>query len=40
MTLVAMRDGIPFEQSHTIEVENAVPIEFTIKELEEIRKKL
>lgn len=31
---------ISFEQSHTIEVENATPIEFSIEELKEIRKKL
>ena len=40
MTLLAMKRDIPFEQSHTIEVDNATPIEFSIEELEEIRKKL
>ena len=40
MTLLAMHRDIPFEQSHTIEVDNATPIEFSIEELEEIRKKL
>ena len=40
MTLLAMHRDIPFEQSHTIEVDNATPIEFSIEELEEIRKRL
>ena len=40
MTLLAMKRDIPFEQSHTIEVDNATPIEFSIEEPEEIRKKL
>ena len=40
MTILAMKRDIPFEQSHTIEVDNAIPIEFSIEELEEIRKKL
>ena len=35
------KDGhIPFEQSHTIEVDNASPIEFSIEELEGIRERL
>ena len=40
MTLLAMKRDIPFEQSHTIEVENATPIEFSIEELKDIRKRL
>ena len=36
----SMHRDIPFEQSHTIEVDNATPIEFSIEELEEIRKRL
>lgn len=38
MTLIAMHNDIPFEQSHTIAVENARPIEFTIEELDEIKR--
>lgn len=34
MTLLAMKRNIPFEQSYTIEVDNASPIEFSIEELE------
>jgi probable phosphoglycerate mutase len=40
MTLIVMRENLPFEGSHTIAVDNATPIEFTISELEEIRKKV
>ncbi|SES42727.1 probable phosphoglycerate mutase [Butyrivibrio fibrisolvens] len=40
MTLLAMKRNIPFEQSHTIEVDNASPIEFSIEELEGIRERL
>lgn len=40
MTLIAMQNNIPFEQSHTIFVKNATPVEFTVAELDEIRKKL
>ncbi len=40
MTLLSMKRDIPFEQSHTIEVENVTPIVFSIEELKEIRKKL
>ena len=40
MTLIALKNNIPFEQSHTIVVENAMPIEFSLDELEEIRKKV
>lgn len=40
MTLLAMKRNIPFEQSHTIEVYNASPIEFSIEELNEIRERL
>ncbi len=40
MTLIVMRENLPFENSHTIAVDNATPIEFTISELEEIRKKV
>ena len=40
MTLIAMNNNIPFEQSHTIAVENARPIEFTIEELYEIKRRL
>ena len=40
MTLLAMKRNIPFEQSHTIEVYNASPIEFSIEKLNEIRERL
>ena len=40
MTLIAMQNNIPFEQSHTIFVKNATPVEFTMSELEEIRKRV
>ncbi|WP_022757725.1 histidine phosphatase family protein [Butyrivibrio fibrisolvens] len=40
MTLLAMKRNIPFEKSHTIEVYNASPIEFSIEELNEIRERL
>ena len=40
MTLLAMKRNIPFEKSHTIEVDNASPIEFSIEELNEIRERL
>ena len=40
MTLLAMKRNIPFEQSHTIEVDNASPIEFSIEELNKIRERL
>ncbi|SES36614.1 probable phosphoglycerate mutase [Butyrivibrio fibrisolvens] len=40
MTLLAMKRNISFEQSHTIEVYNASPIEFSIEELNEIRERL
>ncbi len=34
------RDDKERDQSHTIEVDNATPIEFSIEELEKIRKRL
>lgn len=37
MTLIAMHNNIPFEQSHTIAVDNAKPIEFSIAELDKIK---
>ncbi len=40
LTLIVMRENLPFEGSHTIAVDNATPIEFTITELEEIRKRV
>lgn len=40
MTLIAILQDIPFEQSHTIEIENAKPIEFSMDDLLEIRSKL
>ena len=40
MTLLAMKRNIPFEKSHTIEVDNASPIEFSIEELNEIKERL
>ncbi|SHN48676.1 probable phosphoglycerate mutase [Butyrivibrio hungatei DSM 14810] len=40
MTLLAMKRNIPFEESHTIEVDNASPIEFSIEELKDIRTRL
>ena len=40
MTLLAMKRKIPFEESHTIEVDNASPIEFSIEELKDIRTRL
>ena len=39
MTMIAILNDIPFEQSHTIDVENAKPLEFSMSELQEIRKK-
>ena len=40
MTLIAMNNDIPFEQSHTIAIDNAKPIEFSIEELNEIKRKV
>lgn len=41
MTLIALKNDIPFEQSYTLKrVENAKPIEFSLADLKEIRKKL
>lgn len=40
MTLIAMHNNIPFEQSHTIAIDNAKPIEFSIEELNEIKRKV
>ena len=39
MTLIAIYNDIPFEQSHTIAVDNASPIEFSIEDLNEIKRK-
>ena len=39
LTLRAMQQDIPFEQYYRITVENAVPVEFDIQELEMINKK-
>ena len=40
MTMIAILNDIPFEQSHTIDVENSKPFEFSMSELQEIRKKI
>ena len=40
MTLIAMRNDIPFEQSHTIAIDNASPIEFSTEELYKIKNKV
>lgn len=40
MTLIAMMHDIPFEQSHTIDIENAKPIVFAMEDLIQIRNKL
>ena len=40
MTLIAIHNDIPFERSHTIAVDNASPIEFSIDELYKIKSKV
>ena len=40
MTLLALKDDIPFEQAYTIDVENARAIEIELSQLQEIRRKL